>query len=89
MGLNGIEKFLEKIKNITPPEIFGRVYVKNGVKNYTGIDLDIKKIKISTKEGCVYIKTTPAEKNIIFLNKEKIINFLKEKMGEKSPKEIR
>lgn len=75
-----ISDLLKKFKNITAPDIIIRNYIVDIVKEIINIKLDKKNIFV--KNGIVYIKTKPIYKNEIFINKKKIINLLKEKVGD-------
>lgn len=67
-----INKYLDKFnKNINSTNLFKEKVVKT-IKDITNIDIDIKKIEY--KNGLVYLNLTPAKKNKIFIQKDRIIN---------------
>ena len=75
-----ISDLLQKFKHITPPDITVRKSAVDIIKTTTNIELDKKDISI--KNGVVYIKTQPIYKNEIFINKQKIIKKLQERVGD-------
>lgn len=68
--------FLEKFKNITPPDEAIRLLLAEMVKEETGIE--VSKKNISIRNNIAYIKTTPIYKNEIYIQKGKIILKIKE-----------
>lgn len=82
MAWNNISKYLEKFFTITPP---GKFYQKEVVKALNEIlPINLSENDIVYRFGIIYIKNNPATsgtlKNEIFLNKEKIIRLLSEKI---------
>ncbi len=54
------------------------------------LDVEIKPEEIEEREGFLFLKSqNPALKNEIFLKKKLILSALKERLGEKSPRDIR
>ena len=82
-----IGDYLKRFVGLTPPDDFIKEEVLKIVKDKIGIDLNKKEITISN--GVIYIKTTPIIKNEIFINREKILQNLKQTLGIKSPKDIK
>ena len=79
MAWNNISKYLEKFFTITPPKKF---YQSEAAKALNDIfRLQIKPEEIDVRFGVIYLKNqNPALKNEIFLNKEKIIQLLSQKI---------
>ena len=83
MSFNTIKPLLDRFKNITPPNDFIRGVTSDVIKKKTGIL--IKKENIYVRDNMLYIQAKPLIKNEIFLYREKIIEELVEKLGDKSP----
>ncbi|PIT96529.1 hypothetical protein COT82_02735 [Candidatus Campbellbacteria bacterium CG10_big_fil_rev_8_21_14_0_10_35_52] len=66
-----ISNFLEKFKNITPPNKFIKDIFISVVKNTTNILL--KKNDLDVRNGTIFISTDPIIKNEIFLQKDEIM----------------
>ena len=62
-------------------------FVKEAIKEATGISVDSKDIEFKNGTLCLNIK--PIYKNEIFLKKEEIFLKLKETLGKKSPQNFR
>ncbi len=73
MELPNISSFLEKYKKLPSP--------KRSLREAIEEFFDAKKMvkDVFYKNGIVYVKTQPVLKQEIFLNKKKLISFLKEK----------
>jgi len=61
--------------------------VIEAISETTGIELKKEIIKI--RNGTIFLQTKPIYKNEIFKKKEEILQKIKEKQGEKHPKDIR
>jgi len=91
MPWNSVSKYLEKFFVISPP---GKFYQKEIIKALNEI-LNIKLSEDNAKYrfGMIYIKnnsvTSGALKNEIFLNKEKILNQINQKLKNHKIKDIR
>lgn len=68
--------FLEKFKNITPPDEAIRLLLSETIKKETGIE--VSKKNISIRNNIAHIKITPIYKNEIHIKKGKIISKIKE-----------
>ena len=90
MPWNNIAKYLEKFFTITPP---GKFYQKEIIKALNEIfNINLSEDNIDFRFGVIYIKNhtiSGALKNEIFLNKEKIIQFLYQKIKKSGIKDIR
>ena len=76
-----ISIYLERFKNIKPPEnAIKKIIIKN-IKKETNIK--IKEQDININKGFVYIKTTPIIKNEIFYKKQNIIKICEKELGIK------
>ena len=90
MAWNNIAKYLEKFFINSPP---GKFYQKEIIKALNKIfNINLSEYDIDFRFGIVYIKNhtiSGALKNEIFLNKEKIIQFLYQKIKKSGIKDIR
>ncbi len=75
-----IEDFLIKFKNIKPPNDTTRGYVSDVI--FDTLNIKIEKVNIKINNNSIYIKTSHIIKNEIFLNKQKILNELNNKLGK-------
>lgn len=73
-----IGDFLEKFKNITPPDKFVKEELISAVKDVVGIA--IEKDNIDVRNGTIFISVDPIIKNEIFLKKSEVMENLKEKL---------
>jgi butyrate kinase len=69
-----IAEFLQKYANLEGDSTFQEQIIKKTLKDVCNIE----KIDFEVKKGTLYLKTNPLVKSIIFMNKEKIINYLKQ-----------
>lgn len=76
-----ISDYLQKFENITPPEKM----VKQAVVTclYSKLNVEVNPENISYKQGIVYIKTHPAVKSEIKMDKEIILKRIREDVGGK------
>lgn len=83
-----ISKYLEKFFTITPPKKF---YQSEAIKALNEIlNIDLLENDAEYRFGIIYIKNSNlALKNEIFLNKEKIIKLLSQKIKNSKVKDIR
>ena len=88
MPWNNIAKYLEKFFTITPP---GKFYQKEIIKALNEIlNINLSENDIEYRFGVIYIKNNnTALKNEIFLNKDKIIQLLSQKIKKSGVKDIR
>ena len=88
MAWNNIAKYLEKFFIISPP---GKFYQKEVVKALNEIlNINLSENDIEYRFGIIYIKNNnTALKNEIFLNKDKIIQLLSQKIKKSGIKDIR
>lgn len=82
-----IDDFLNKFKNLTPPDNEVREKVIEIIKNEINITIDKKNISI--RNNSIFIKTKPIIKNELFINKEKLLHELKKSFGSKTPNDIK
>ena len=81
MDFTKISLYLERFKNIKPPENeLKKIIIKN-IKKETNIS--IKEIDIEINKKFIYIKTTPIIKNEIFYKKQNIIDICEKESGIK------
>ena len=88
MPWNNIAKYLEKFFIISPP---GKFYQKEVVKALNEIlNINLSENDVEYRFGVIYIKNNnTALKNEIFLNKDKIIQLLSQKIKKSGVKDIR
>ena len=82
-----LSSYLDKFRNIVPPDDFLKSYILQLIKNKLGVDIGKKNIEIS--KGVVYIKTGPSIKNEIFIKKSFLLDEIKEISQKKIIKDIR
>ena len=84
-----IGNFLEKFKNITPPDKFVKEVLIDVVKDV--VSVEIEKDNIDVRNGTIFISVDPIIKNEIFLKKSEVMENLKEKLKiyKKTIKDIR
>lgn len=84
-----IGNFLEKFKNITPPDKYVKEVFITVVKSVVGIE--IEKEDLDVRNGVIFISADPIVKNEIFLKKSEIMkNLIKElKQYKKTIRDIR
>jgi len=88
MAWNNIAKYLEKFFVISPP---GKFYQKEIIKTLNEIlNINLSENDIEYRFGVIYIKNNNTSlKNEIFLNKNKIIQLLYQKIKKSGIKDIR
>ena len=88
MPWNNIAKYLEKFFIISPP---GKFYQKEVVKALNEIlNINLSENDMEYRFGIIYIKNNnTALKNEIFLNKNRIIQLLSQKIKKSGIKDIR
>ena len=88
MAWKNISGYLEKFFTITPP---GKFYQNEAVKALNEIlNINLSENDIEYRFGIIYIKNNnTALKNEIFLNKDKIIQLLSQKIKKSGVKDIR
>ncbi len=88
MNWINVSSFLDKFRYLSPPHFFLLDLVVKNIQETTGLIL--KREEVELRNNFIYIKNLNIlKKNVIFLNKDKILRKLLEKLGEKAPKEIR
>lgn len=81
-----VDAFLEKFKDITPPDQVVKRETADVIADIVGVKLDTEDISVDTNG--IRITTSPAAKSSIFIHKEKILTHLKEKLEESAPEDI-
>ncbi len=82
-----ISLYLEAFKSIgLEGELFKEV-VAEAVKKYTGIILEKKNVTV--KDNTIYLSISPGGKSEVFMKRDKISEYVVEKMGKKKGPSIR
>ena len=82
-----IGDFLKKFKTLVPQEKIVKDEMIQVVLIKTGILLS--KEEISFNNNVVFLKTTPATRNELFMRKQSILSEMKKRLADKSPQDIR
>jgi len=82
-----LDKFLNKFKGLKPPNDEIKINIIKIIKDDLNINLERKDISVRNKT--IYINTKPIIKNEIFINKYKLIETLRDKLGNTMVKDIR
>jgi len=85
--MNELEQLLGKYRNIKPPQDSIRRAVVEVIQNTLGIKIEKKNVKVN--RGKIYIDANSHVKNMILLEKEKVISKLESAIGSKSKIDIR
>ncbi len=75
-----ISDYLKNFQNITVPHKTEREALKYAIREVLGVEIDISLIEIRNKTA--YIKTKPALKSEIFMQKKNILEKASERAGE-------
>ena len=88
MAWNNIAKYLEKFFIISPP---GKFYQKEIIKSLNEIlNINLSEDGAEYRFGIIYIKNNNQSlKNEIFLNKEKILHQINQKLKNQKIKDLR
>ena len=87
MNWTNISIFLERFRSFSPPGVFFVDTIIMVIKESTGVIL--KREEIEKRNNVIYIKNlSSGKKNAIFLNKAKIIDKVKDKLGRVAPNNI-
>ena len=88
MAWNSVSKYLEKFFVISPP---GKFYQKEAVKALNEIlNINLSEDDAEYRFGIIYIKNNnPSLKNEIFLNKEKILSRINQKLKNHKIKDLK
>ena len=81
-----IGDFLIKFKKLTPPDKEIKEVFCESILNI--LNIKINKNNISIKNNIIFVKENIFIKNEIFLNQNKILNYIKSKLGKNTPKKI-
>lgn len=82
-----IGDFLKKFKTLIPHEKIVKDELVGVVFDETGILL--AKEEIFFHNYVVFLKTTPATKNELFMRKKNILSEMKKRLGDKAPQDMR
>jgi hypothetical protein len=83
-----IGNFLERFANFRPSK---KLIKEESAKIISGLlNIEINSENFEERDGVLFLKSAnPALKNEIFLKKNQILEVLKERLGEKAPRDIR
>lgn len=70
-----INLFLEKFKNLTPPDDFLRVQIVEAAREVAGVAIRKEDVRIQNR--IVFITTTPIAKNELYIKKTALLERLK------------
>ena len=87
MSPKKIGYFLEKFKQLTPPDDFLKTHISQFIEEEIGLCVDKKQINISKK--IVYIDAKPLIKNEIFFRKESLLEKINKTSKGRIIKDIR
>ncbi|MBU3925585.1 DUF721 domain-containing protein [Patescibacteria group bacterium] len=88
MTWTGISDYLSRFRNLKAPEDFLKEKISSVINDVLKIIIKLEEIEV--RNAVIFIKTkNPALKNTIFLNKEKILEKLSQKLGKNSPTDLR
>lgn len=82
-----ITQYLDRFKNITPPERFLKEAVAEAIEATCGISLTSDEINI--KNNNIFLNIDSVEKNEIFLKKYAVLDYIKNKAHVKTITDIR
>ena len=74
--MKGIRLFLDRFRNLTPPDQFIKKECISVIKNR--LNVEIKKEDISIKNNIIYINTSSTIKSELFIKKEDLLKELSE-----------
>lgn len=88
MTWDNVGKYLDKFKNLKPPQKFMQDEVAEVIQRLLNVSIESE--NINERGGVLYIKIkNPSVKNEIFMNKNKILEELSKKLGSRTPKDIK
>lgn len=84
--MDGIKLFLERFKNLLPPDDQLKTLLVEIIKEECGVPLDKKSITVN--RWSVFVKAPAAAKNEIYLHQEKILERLASSLGHQGVKRL-
>ncbi len=88
MSWKNIGNFLERFANFRPSKNLIKKESAQIISAFLGVE--IKPDNFEERDGTLFLKIqNPALKNEIFLKKNLILDTLKERLGEKAPRDLR
>lgn len=76
-----ISGYLKKFQGLLNSAVAKKQYISESVTEVTGVPLESKNCNI--QGDVVYLKISPATKQVVFINKQKILEKIREKSGGK------
>ena len=87
MSLDPLNSFFSRFKHITPPDEFIRKKVCDFVLEKFKIQIKIKDVSI--RNGVIYLSVKPTLKSEVFIRKEELLSYIKEKTNIKTLYDVR
>ncbi|PIP87440.1 hypothetical protein COW81_00195 [Candidatus Campbellbacteria bacterium CG22_combo_CG10-13_8_21_14_all_36_13] len=81
-----ITDLLKRYLSFTPKDSVVKDSFICVLRDFYNIDIDTSNIKYNN--NIIFLETSSVIKNVVFLNKESILNEMKKGLGEKTPKNI-
>lgn len=85
--MKNLADFFGKFQSKISGQVQNLVVISETIKKHTGIEVEMKDIKISS--GSLILKTSSVEKNVIFIKKERILSEINQKARALVLKDIR
>lgn len=88
MAWSSLGNYLDKFRRIKAPKDFLKDKISLTIKDILKFEIELKDIEV--RGAVIFIRTNNAAlKNVIFLNKEKILEKLSKKLGNHAPTDLR
>lgn len=81
-----INLFLARFAQLQPSDALLKEVVRRVISDELRLDLELGNIKVSRQS--VYVEVSPAIRNLIFINREKIAALVREQLGEKRERKL-
>ena len=82
-----IKSFLEKYKNITPPNGFLKKIFISAVKEETNIDIEVKDVHV--EHSVIYLTASPAAKSELYIKKPRLLEKIRDQLEKRRISDIR
>jgi hypothetical protein len=81
-----INLFLARFAQLQPSDSLLKEVTRRVIGDQFKIDLEVKDIKVSRQ--AVYVQVSPALRNLIFINREKIADLVRRQLGESKERKL-